>query len=132
MTLPISNITSIEKQTQPTYTYRVDFDTKRVAGMVDGHDAIYQAIQKLLLTNRYSTVIYSSNYGVDYPILVGKNQDFVISELERMTREALAVDERVIGVDTFNVTPITSDEVSVSCTIRTIYGLLTMNMEVPI
>ena len=43
----------------PTRTYKADFETGRVAGFVDETEAMKQAIIKILMTERFSYLIYS-------------------------------------------------------------------------
>lgn len=60
---------------QPTKTYKVDFDTGRVAGYVDETEAMKQAIFKILSTERFLYLIYSWNYGIELNAVVGKSYD---------------------------------------------------------
>lgn len=100
---PIYNISTLEVIKQPSYTYKITSDGTHIAGMVDGKEAVLQSIQKLLNTERYESVIYSSNYGVEFGQLIGKDIDYIRREVERMTVEALAVDDRIIRVEDFSI-----------------------------
>lgn len=110
---PIYNISTLEVVKQPSYTYKVTADGTHVAGMVDGKEAILQSIQKLLNTERYESVIYSSNYGVEFSHLIGKDEDFIQKEVERMTIEALAVDDRILRVEDFSLERTTNDSLTI-------------------
>ena len=57
--------------TQPTLTYKLDFETKRISTKIDDFEAVMQAITKILYTERYSCVIYSGDYGVELERLIG-------------------------------------------------------------
>ena len=58
----ILGTTEIIKQADmPSKTYRIDFQTGRISGTVDGRDAMVQAIRKILQTERFQYLIYSWN-----------------------------------------------------------------------
>jgi phage baseplate assembly protein W len=80
-------------------TYKIIGD--RIAGFVDGIDAIRQAIYKILSTERYKFIIYSHDYGVEYEQLIGKSKDLTQNEFQRITREALLEDTRILSVTDF-------------------------------
>ena len=47
-------IDTIEEETEkPTRTYRLDLDSGRIIGAVDGIEAVNQAIRKAIITARY-------------------------------------------------------------------------------
>ena len=71
----ILGTTEIIKQADmPSKTYRIDFQTGRISGTVDGRDAMVQAIRKILQTERFQYLIYSWNYGMEWSRLIGKSR----------------------------------------------------------
>ena len=64
-------------------------------GMIDGKEAVRQAIYLILNTERYAWLIHSWNYGVELHSLIGQDPDFCIPEIERCVREALLQDDRI-------------------------------------
>ena len=44
-------------------TYRLDLDSGRIIGTVDGIEAVNQAIRKAIITARYKCLIYDDDYG---------------------------------------------------------------------
>ena len=54
------DIRNIEEVVLPSYTYQVK--NGRIHGYIDGLEAMRQAVEKILLTERFEWVIYSSNY----------------------------------------------------------------------
>ena len=64
------DIRNIEEVVLPSYTYQVK--NGRIHGYIDGLEAMRQAVEKILLTERFEWVIYSSNYGVELERLIGK------------------------------------------------------------
>lgn len=93
-----TSIGSIEQVSMPSLTYRIDPVSKRIVGMVDERDALLQAVDKILNTERYAYVIYSSQYGAELERLVGKPMDFVMADLPRVIEAALLTDDRIQGI----------------------------------
>ncbi|OPX43834.1 protein 25-like lysozyme [Ruminiclostridium hungatei] len=92
----------LEYVRQPSGTYRMHLEEKRIWGMLDGSEAIRQAIYKILNTERYDSVIYSWNYGAELVELVGQPVPYVYSQLERKITEALLRDDRITEVVDFS------------------------------
>ena len=111
--------------TQPSKTWAIDPNTKRISGTTDGLDAVLQAAWLLLLTPRYRHLIYTWSYGSELHTLIGTDTDYAYSEAKRMIREALMTDSRITAVRAF-----TRREGSLSFVIDTIYGSKDMDMEV--
>ncbi|SDJ76190.1 DUF2634 domain-containing protein [Paenibacillus naphthalenovorans] len=89
---------------QPSRTWKLDFERGRVTGMVDGLDAVRQAVFKILQTERFAFLVYSSNFGVELKRFAGPGQAYVQSELKRRIREALMQDDRITDVTDFQIT----------------------------
>ncbi|WP_028988022.1 DUF2634 domain-containing protein [Thermicanus aegyptius] len=106
---------------QPSRTWRLDFDHGRVAGMIDGLDAVQQAVAKILQTERFRHLIYDADYGVELNGLIGQNFMFVQSELRRRIREALTQDDRIEDVMDFQI-DIVGDTVAVRFTVVSSFG----------
>ena len=115
---------------QPTKTYKVDFDTGRVAGYVDETEAMKQAIFKILSTERFLYLIYSWNYGIELDAVVGKSYQVFESEIKRVITEALLADSRITDVTDFEVTQIDKRTASVKFTAETIFGEIPIEREV--
>lgn len=115
---------------QPTRTYKLDLDAGRVAGMVDGVDAMKQVILKILLTERFAYLIYSWNYGIELDAVVGKSYQVFESEIKRVITEALLADSRITDVTDFEVTQIDKRTASVKFTAETIFGEIPIEREV--
>ena len=56
--IPISGIE--EEKEQPSLTYKLDLDTGRIVGKVDGLEAVNQFILKALLTPRFHCLVYDN------------------------------------------------------------------------
>lgn len=107
---------------QPTRTYKLDLDAGRVAGMVDGVDAMKQVILKILLTERFAYLIYSWNYGIELNAVVGKSYQVFSSEIKRVITEALLADSRITAVTDFKAEQIDKRSARVCFTADTVFG----------
>lgn len=126
MVLPIGEFTItpedvevVETSAMPTRTYNIDFEKGRIVGMVDGLEAIKQAIYKMLSTIRFRHLIYSDDYGFDSPI--GRDEIFARAELPRRIKETLLQDERITDVVDFYV-EYKGDSAVISFIALTLYG----------
>lgn len=108
----------------PTFTHRMDLDTKSVRGYTDEQEAMQQAIYKILSTERYAYLMYSYNYGIELRDLYGEPVSYVCPELQRRISEALLWDTRIQAVDNFEFESPRRGIVHVTFTAHTIYGAL--------
>ena len=106
----------------PSRTYYLDRNKKRFVGFVDGIDAMAQAIDKILNTERNLYPIYSSRYGSEWQETLGKSTVFAIAELERYIKEALLADKRIEAITDFKVALEAKRVVALSFTAITIFG----------
>ncbi len=124
------DLTNLEVETQPSLTYRLDFERKRIGGMVDNEEAIMQLVMKILYTERYAYVIYSSDYGVELERLIGQDYDYIVSDLERTIKEALLVDDRILDIEEFEMEQTGLDTMNASFKVISILGELDFETEV--
>ena len=114
----------------PTRTYKVV--NGRVTGFVEGQEAMCQAIQKALSTERFAYEIYSDSYGAEFNDLIGEHLDLAKAEIERLVTEVVTTDERVISVDNFEITNETRDTLTIKFAVSTVFGSLAFDQEVTI
>lgn len=113
----------LKKVEKPTRTFLIDWSTKQIAGMDEGLEAMRQAVEILLNTERFQWQIYSSDFGVELQDLIGEEYDYVVSDMPRRIEEALSVDSRILSVDDF-VFEQREDRISCSFYVNTVYGAL--------
>jgi hypothetical protein len=111
-----------EEVRQPSRTYKIDLENGRIAGMVDGLDAVKQAAFKILSTERFAHFIYSGNYGRENG--VGN-----AIEIERWIEEALRQDDRITAIEDFRMT-VAGDEANVRFTVVSIFGSIPIERSV--
>lgn len=121
--IPSSHTYAQQLQTveQPTRTWRLDFQRGKVVGMIDGLDAIRQAVVKVLQTERFRHLIYSGDYGVEFSSLIGRDTVLVRSELRRQLTEALLQDDRIDTVSDIQI-DFAGDIVTVRFTVISSFG----------
>lgn len=126
------DLTNLEVVSQPSLTYKLDFEKKRISGKINNEEAIMQLVMKILYTERYAYVIYSSQYGVELGRLIGKDYDFIVSDLERTITEALLADDRILSITDFTTEQIEIDRMTASFKVNTVIGATNISTEVNI
>ncbi|WP_054776941.1 DUF2634 domain-containing protein [Lacticaseibacillus saniviri] len=114
----------------PSLTYQVIDGHVRHVGTLDGQDAMRQAVEKILRTERFVWPIYSDQYGNDLMELVGKEMPYARAEVGRMLSEALLADDRVDQVIVNDITAVESSVMAVKATVYTQFGKLNIESEV--
>ncbi len=69
--IPKSNIDVSEieiEENQPSLTYALDIENKRIRGKTDNIEAVKQAVYLILNTERYDCLIFSWNYGAELKV----------------------------------------------------------------
>lgn len=121
-----------ELNEQPTLTHRMDKEEEYIKGKTDEIEAMKQAVYKILMTERYGSIIYSGNYGIELKDLFGQPVSYVCPELERRITEALLWDKRIESVDNFEFDLSGKGIVSVRFNVQTIFGGFETGREVNI
>lgn len=85
----------------PSKTYRLMGN--RVVGMVDGKNAVLQAIELILGTQRWQHEIFSGDYGCELAELFGESGHSPEKEIELLISEALFEDDRITSIENFSV-----------------------------
>lgn len=112
---------ALEDMESPSRTYRMDWDKQRITGQTDGLEAVKQAVAKILRTLRYEHLIYSSDYGTEWNLVLGQDRLLVRAEIKRIVGEALLQDDRITALEDMLVT-FSGDDLALSCTVVTRYG----------
>lgn len=118
-------IRSVETEAeQPSLTYRLDLENHRIGPLIDGEDAVRQAIGKAIMTERFKNLIYSNQYGSEIAELIGGehvSKAYIETEVRRCVISALSVDSRVFNVRDFTF-EYGDGYVQVTFLAQTIYG----------
>lgn len=103
-------------------TYRVL--NGRVIGWIDNKQALRQAVEKLLHTERFMYEIYTDEYGIELQSLIGASFELVEAEISRIIKEALLVDERIVEVTDITAQKIDSTSLLITFSVESIFGTL--------
>lgn len=114
---------------QPSLTWYINKETNRIQGQTDGLQAVQQAVEIILNVERFRWQIYSPNSGMQWEGLLGQNPGYVASEVQRRIKDALSVDERVLGISNFEYT-MNGNTMTCSLTVNTVYGQTQNTVEV--
>lgn len=110
---------------QPSLTYKLDLNAGRILGMIDGLEAVKQAIVKILLTKRYAYLIYDWYYGIGLEKYIGLGLAYLKADITEALREGLQYDNRILSVDSVTAERGEKlDAVVISFTVTTIYGVV--------
>ncbi|WP_248930141.1 DUF2634 domain-containing protein [Paenibacillus hamazuiensis] len=113
----------------PSKTYRFDIKTGRIRGRVDGLDAVKQAVYKILETERFQYLIYSSNYGFEFKDILGSDPLFFNSKITNRIQEALLQDDRIKAIENVQISS-EGEEAVVQFTVVSTYGSFQIAKEV--
>ncbi len=117
----------IDTDVETSRTYKLSSGFLR--GSTDNLEALQQAINKMLNTEKYECPIYSFSYGIETEDLTGKNPAFVQAELKRRIVECLLQDERITGVESFSFS-VSGDRMQCSFDVISIFGTMNITREV--
>lgn len=122
-TLPQSNInlSNMVFGDQPSKTWRINQDSRRIEGEADGYEAVRQAVEIILNIERFRWQIFSPYSGMQWRGLIGQDVGYVAVELKRRMSDAFSVDRRIIGIGAFDYSA-NGDSLRVDVTVSTVYG----------
>ncbi len=111
----------------PSKTYKMK--EERIAGYVDGLEAVKQAIYHTLMVERYSCLIYDDNYGVELEQYIGQDIEFLKATIESTLKEALTQDLRIKDVIVTNIKEL-ENIILVKFTVKSTYGDIQMEVNI--
>lgn len=118
MTLPeLRPETELVEELEPSKVWKINFETGRLEGSVDGIEAVAQMAWLAIQIQRYKHLIFSWQVGNEQATLIGKDKDLIRSESERMIKDALSIIPYITEVRDF-----TFDGELVTFTIETVFG----------
>lgn len=124
----ITNIT--ENISIPSKTYKAT--DERIAGFVDGKEAVRQAVAHILKVERYSCEIYDTSYGVELNQYVGQSLDYIRATIEDTLKEALTQDTRILDVLVTDIDQLSIDTVNIKFTVTSSYGDIQMEVDLSV
>ncbi len=108
----------------PSKTYRLNLDKGRIYGKIDGIEAVKQAIEKAILTDRFYNLIYDDDYGCEAREMIhgeGVTREYLETIIPKLIEEALSQDTRITNIYDFELN-FENDSALVSFKVDTIFG----------
>lgn len=119
----------IRYEDMPTNTFMIDRDSGQIKGMGDGLEAMRQAVDIILHTERFRWQIYNQNFGSELEGLIGDDYEFIVGELPRRIEDAFSVDSRILKVGNYAFSR-RGDTVRVTFDVSTVYGVIPMEVSI--
>lgn len=132
--LPTDNLNlsgTVRYEDQPGRTWKIDREKGRIVGECDNREAVRQAVEIILWTERFRWQIYRPYSGVQYDGLIGLDPGYVAAELKRRVRAALMMDSRVTGIEDYTYT-FSEGILHAEFTVTTVFGGIRQSAEVSI
>lgn len=104
--IPVGVETVDDATEKPSKTYKLDLDRGRIAGYVDGQEAVRQATRKVLMTPRFKCLIYNHQYGSETEDAVTVNdatREYTEAVVPFFVKDALKPDTRILDVYDFEI-----------------------------
>ncbi len=111
--------TDFDIETEPSLTYRLDLENKRIVGRIDEVEAIQQAVLLILQTERYKFEMYSWDYGFEMDDLRGASIPYVMSEVKQRLIDAITADDRISSLEDFKIKKVGKKTLHISFTVVT-------------
>jgi hypothetical protein len=118
-----------DEEESGTKTYKLDFEKKRIDGMIDGREALEQAIELALMTPRYEYAIYSHSYGTDWSGVIGESYLKAMAGAKSAIEDSLMCDDRILSVDDFEFEK-KKNGMKISFKVNSVYGDIDAEKEV--
>lgn len=88
-----------ETEVLPDKTYRLDFASNSINGMIDETRAREQAIMKIIMTEAEEYLIYDYDYGCALVDLIGEQPPLVQSDVKDAIETGILADDRFESVE---------------------------------
>lgn len=95
------DINNINYVSYPTKSFLFDENTKHLIVSNDNNALMEQTIETILQVERFSYEIFTDNVGTQKVDLPGLDKSVIINMLQGRIRNALSIDDRIIGVSNF-------------------------------
>ena len=100
--LPSSTINETEiSEKKSNKAFEIDFENKKLGGIIDSRDALKQAIHIALITKRYKYPVFSHSYGTDYGDAFEEGYMKAMGKVKNAICDSLLCDDRIIAVEDF-------------------------------
>lgn len=109
---------------QTGLTYYINSKIGRICSMVDGKEAIIQAIYKALDTEKMGYEIYSWLYGLDMEPFIGQDLDYIQTNIQSYIEDCLLQDDRINSIQNLTVEQQEIDSCLITFNVDTTGGII--------
>lgn len=127
--LPKNSIEEVAQEAKFYKAFKIDFEKKRIGEIIDGKEALEQAVRLALTVQRYKYPAFSHSYGTDYSSVFTEGYQKAMGRLKNAVCDSLECDERIKAVDNFSFER-RGTKMLVSFRILSIYGAIESEIEV--
>ncbi len=100
--LPSSTIDETEvSEKKSNKAFEIDFENKKLGGIIDSREALKQAIHIALITQRYKYPVFSHSYGTDYDEAFDDGYMKAMGKVKNAVCDSLLCDDRISAVEDF-------------------------------
>lgn len=128
--LPKSTAFNIENTKRAAdKTYKIDFEKKEIGELIEGKEAVKQAIYMALITQRYKYPVFPHAYGTDFESAMNLGYVKAMGKVKNEITESLLCDDRIVSVEGFEFERI-GTKMLVKFTVVTVFGYISYETEV--
>lgn len=129
--LPSSSlsVSETESRTDCTRAFEIDFDNKKTGGIIDGKEALIQAIRIALMTQRYKYPVFSHSYGTDYKDAMEDGYTKAVGKIKNAVCDSLLCDSRIYSISNFEFEK-RGSKIIIGFKVETIYGDIPYETEI--
>lgn len=109
---------------QTGLTYYINSKIGRICSMVDGKEAIIQAIYKALDTEKMGYEIYGWLYGLDMEPFIGQDLDYIQTNIQSYIEDCLLQDDRINAIQNLTVEQQEIDSCLITFNVDTTEGMI--------
>ena len=109
---------------QTGLTYYINSKIGRICSMVDGKEAIIQAIYKALDTEKMGYEIYGWLYGLDMEPFIGQDLDYIQTNIQSYIEDCLLQDDRINSIQNLTVEQQEIDSCLITFNVDTTEGII--------
>lgn len=127
--LPENNLDTTGAKAESDKAFAIDFDNKTIDGMIEGREALMQAIRMALMTQRYKYPVFSHDYGTDFEGVFNEGYLKAMGKAKNAIYDSLIYDSRIKSIDDFEFER-KGTKMIIRFTVLSVYGSIKYETEV--
>lgn len=114
---------SLEKIKGSDKSFKIDFENKTIGEIIEGKEALGQAIHIALITQRYKYPVFSHAFGTELEKAFEEGYMKAMGKVKNAICDSLLCDDRITGIESFEFER-QGTKMGVKFTVRSIYGTI--------